>query len=104
MIGGFLDYGENPEAGLLREVLEETGVACRIKAFNCINADHYGPGGPALLNISFTVELLSDDFRPQDDVSELKWFPLTELPPDLSFESDRRALETLRRRWATADG
>ena len=43
----------------------------------------------------FTVRLLSDNFKPQDDVSELKWFSLDSLPDNIAFASDRRALTAL---------
>ena len=94
-IGGFLGYQEEPLEGLKREVREETGVDCEI--IDCITmlADQYGEGGGALMCSHFTVRLLSDDFKPQDDVSELKWFSLDSLPDNIAFASDRRALTAL---------
>jgi ADP-ribose pyrophosphatase YjhB (NUDIX family) len=96
-IGGFLEYKEDPLEGLTREVKEETGVECIIKDFICINSDIYGSGGTALLNTYYTVQLLSDDLHPLDDVSELKWFSLDKLPKNIAFESDRRALAALKK-------
>ena len=63
-----------------------------------MHADTYGPNGPALLNTCFTVELHSDDLRPQDDVTELRWFPLDDLPDNIAFESDRKALQALKKK------
>ncbi len=97
-IGGFLEYEEDPMEGLKREVKEETGADCIIKDFIAMKADVYGPGGQALLNTYFTVQLLSGDLKPQDDVSELKWFVIDELPQNIAFESDRKALAALRRK------
>jgi hypothetical protein len=34
--------------------------------------------------------------KPQDDVSELCWFDLNNLPDDIAFAGDRRALQILR--------
>lgn len=96
IIGGFLDYGEDPVEGLLREVLEETGCECRVLDFIVQTADTYGRDGAALLNSYYSVQMLSDELRPQDDVSELRWFDLDALPDDMPFESDRRALKVLR--------
>jgi len=96
-IGGFLCYGEDPYAGLRREVLEETGVDCIIKDFVTIASGTYGPAGIALLNTYFTVTLLSDKVSPRDDVSELRWFSLDSLPENIPFASDRAALAVLRR-------
>jgi len=95
-IGGFLEYNEDPLEGLKREVSEETGVECIIKDFITISSDVYGSGGIALLNTYYTVQLLSDDVHPCDDVSKLKWFTLDELPENIAFESDRRALAAVK--------
>ena len=97
-IGGFLAYEEDPMAGLKREVKEETGADCIIKDFITMNADVYGPGGQALLNTYFTVQLLSGDLTPQDDVSELKWFVMDKLPQNIAFESDCKALAALKKK------
>ena len=94
-VGGFLDYGEDPLEGLIREVLEETGCECRVLDFIIQAADTYGEAGAALLNSYYTVELLSGTLTPMDDVSELCWFDLDQLPPEIAFISDRRALEAL---------
>lgn len=96
-IGGFLNYGEDPIEGLKREVKEETGVDCIIKEFITMNSGTYGPDGSALLNTYFTVNLLSYDIHPQDDVSELRWFSMDELPRNIAFESDRKALAVLKK-------
>jgi len=95
IVGGFLNYQEDPIEGLIREVREETGVACRIDRFVTMTADVYGDKGQALLNAYFTVKLLSDDVQPHDDVSELRWFPLNALPENIPFASDRKALSAL---------
>jgi len=97
IVGGFLEYGEEPLAGLMREVHEETGCACRVLDFIIQTADTYGEMGTALLNSYYTVELLSGTLTPMDDGSELCWFELGQLPADLPFVSDRRALEALQR-------
>ena len=97
-IGGFLDYGEDPREGLRREVKEETGADCIVKDFVTINTGTYGPGGFALINTYFTVRLLSDEIRPQDDVTELKWFSPDELPDNIPFDTDRKALDEVKKR------
>ncbi len=97
-IGGFLEYGEDPLEALCREVIEETGVPCTITGFVSAHAETYGPGGPALLNLYFTVELKSCDVHPKDDVMHLEWFSLDALPRDIPFESDRKALTALKSR------
>jgi ADP-ribose pyrophosphatase YjhB (NUDIX family) len=97
-IGGFLGYQEEPFDGLKREVREETGVDCDILECITMAAEQYGDGGAGLMCCYFTVRLLSGDFKPQDDVSELAWFSLDNLPEAMPFTSDRRALAVLRER------
>ena len=94
-VGGFLQYGEDPLGGLKREVMEELGVPCEVEEFITMAADTYGTDGPALMTAYFTVRLRSETIRPQDDVTELRWFSLESLPENIAFESDRRALRIL---------
>ncbi|MCX8044573.1 MAG: NUDIX domain-containing protein [Desulfobacterota bacterium] len=96
IIGGFLNYQEDPLEGLVREVREETGVDCTVLDFITMTADIYGEDGQALMNTYFTVKLLSQEFTPQDDVRMLRWFSLDALPDALPFASDRKALAILR--------
>ena len=74
---------------------EELGVACEVDEFITMEADTYGTDGPALMNAYFTVRLAPGAMRPQDDVTELRWFPLDGLPENIAFESDRKALRIL---------
>jgi 8-oxo-dGTP diphosphatase len=103
-VGGFLQYGEDPLTGLKREVKEELGVACEVDEFITMEADTYGADGPALMNAYFTVRLTPGRMRPQDDVTELRWFPLDGLPENLAFESDRKALRVLSQKTKKCSG
>jgi ADP-ribose pyrophosphatase YjhB (NUDIX family) len=103
-VGGFLLYGEDPLVGLRREVKEELGVACEVDEFITMAADTYGANGPALMNAYFTVRLAPGAMRPQDDVTELRWFPLDGLPENIAFESDRKALRILSRKAKRSSG
>ncbi len=96
-VGGFLDYGEEPLEGLMREVLEETGCRCRVLDSIIQTADFYGEGGAALLNSYYTVELLDTNLKPQDDVSELCWFELDCLPADIKIIVATRCTRTWQR-------
>jgi len=103
-VGGFLQYGEDPFEGLKREVKEELGVACEVDEFITMEADTYGTDGPALMNAYFTVRLVPGAMQPQDDVTELRWFPLDALPETIAFESDRKALRILSRKTKRSSG
>jgi len=43
--GGFLEAGEHPEDGAVREVQEETGLKVRLRGFFGAYIDTYGQGG-----------------------------------------------------------
>jgi ADP-ribose pyrophosphatase YjhB (NUDIX family) len=103
-IGGFLRYGEDPLAGLKREVQEELGVACEVDEFITMQEDTYGTDGPALMNTYFSVRLAAGQMRPQDDVTELRWFHLDALPENIAFESDRKALRILSQKKKKSSG
>ncbi len=102
--GGFLEEGEDPIAGLERELREETGLECVVGDFVGTFVDTYGDGGDAraVLNLVWEVRIASGDPTPADDVSELRWFARSALPPDdeLAF----RWLAPALRAWAARRG
>lgn len=100
--GGFLDEGEDPESGLRRELLEETGLTIEIGDFVGMFTDRYGgdDGTTSVLNIVWEATVLSGEPRAADDVSELRWFAPDALPADdeLAFRWVASAL----RAWTSA--
>lgn len=98
--GGFLEEGEDPRDGLRRELLEETGLTIGVGDLVGVFVDTYGegPGAASVLNLVWQAEVVSGEEAPADDVSELRWLPLDQLPPDeeLAF----RWLGPALRAWA----
>jgi ADP-ribose pyrophosphatase YjhB (NUDIX family) len=94
--GGFLEEGEDPEDALRRELREETGLDVEPVAFFGTTTDRYGDGedAPFTLNLYWIVRVLGGEERPDDDVSELRWFAPDELPPpeEIAFENVARVL------------
>ena len=86
-IGGFLEETETPEHALLREVAEETGLEIEPGAYVGTYVDRYGDGDDVVttLNLVFEAHAADGVPRPADDVAELAWFPLDELPPAEEF-------------------
>lgn len=86
-IGGFLEETETPEEALAREVAEETGLDVERGAYVGTYVDRYGDGDDAVttLNLVFEAHAADGAPRPADDVAELAWFPLDELPPAEEF-------------------
>lgn len=79
IIGGFLNSGEHPETGALREALEETGLKTKITGFLGIYMDKYGENGDDTLNIFYTAEIIEGELKAQDDVVSLEWVDIKNL-------------------------
>jgi ADP-ribose pyrophosphatase YjhB (NUDIX family) len=86
-IGGFLDEDEHPDAALRREVLEETSLQIGPGRYVGTYLDRYGDGPDAVTTLNLVFEARAADGRaaPADDVAELAWFALDELPPPAQF-------------------
>jgi ADP-ribose pyrophosphatase YjhB (NUDIX family) len=85
LIGGFLEPGEQPEDGALREVLEETGVEAKIERLVSIEAwpPAVCPNGDKVqcLAITYLCRAVGGEARVNDDEStEVGWFALDDLP------------------------
>jgi ADP-ribose pyrophosphatase YjhB (NUDIX family) len=90
--GGFLESGELPERGLLRELREELGTRATIGRLHGFSIDRYGPGGIPILAMVYVARLA----RPPvagSDVAEVRWFRRDEIPwRQIGFASIRRTL------------
>ena len=73
--GGSLEYGEIPEAAIARETLEETGLSVDIKKLLFIKT-----WLPDRVGIYYLCEVREGTFRPNEEVSEMGYFPLNNLP------------------------
>lgn len=90
--GGFLDAGEHPEAGVVREVDEETGLAVRPDRLIGIYMDRYGEGGDFTLNLYYECTVIGGTERAGDDAVEIGWFPRSAVPENVAFENGRAVL------------
>lgn len=97
--GGFLEEDEEALDGLRRELREETGLEIEPLELAGIWSDRYGGSDDATgtLNLYWTARIVSGEPTPADDVSELRWFSLDDLPPDeeIAFENVAKALRSL---------
>jgi ADP-ribose pyrophosphatase YjhB (NUDIX family) len=90
--GGFLEAGEHPVDGLVREAKEELGVKVEVVGDPVLLATHtYGPDGEYVLTIGFKVRIVEGEPRATDDVAEIKWVSAAELDSlDFAWEHDRK--------------
>jgi 8-oxo-dGTP diphosphatase len=95
--GGFIEPGEHPEQAVRRELMEETGLTVEVGDRVGFFCDTYGDDGMPTLNIVYRARVTGGVERAADDVSEIGWFPLGELPSgeEIAFESGRRAIAAL---------
>ncbi len=89
---GKLDPGESFEEAALREVEEETGLRCELGRL--VGETTYRDNKDRLKLVRFWAMRAGDgDFDPDDEVDDLRWVPLAEAAPLLSYEFDRELVE-----------
>jgi 8-oxo-dGTP diphosphatase len=91
---GKLEEGETFEEAAQREVLEETGLTCRLIRF--IGHTEYldRKGRPKVVAYwAMTVE--AGTFVTNEEVDELRWLAVPDAPQLLSYERDRELLGAL---------
>lgn len=99
VIGGFLEPGEHPEAGLRREVFEETGLKIEVLDMIGFFMDIYDSTYPTL-NICYTGKAISGRLKPGSDIEELRWFEIEKLPKNIAFKNGEKMLKSLKERWS----
>lgn len=91
--GGFLKAGEHPEAGAVRELLEETGLHVRLTGLVGIFMDIYGRAGDATLNVFYSGAVVSGNEAAGSDATRLGWFPVQAIPRHVAFACNRQAIK-----------
>ncbi|MBE7554651.1 MAG: NUDIX hydrolase [Anaerolineales bacterium] len=94
--GGFLEPGEHPEIGAVREILEETGLQVQLGELLGIFMDVYETTGDPTLNIFYTATVAGGEARAGSDAAHLHWFDLDALPHQIAFKSAHKVLALLR--------
>ena len=89
---GKLDPGETFEQAALREVEEETGLRCELGRL--VGETTYRDNKERLKLVRFWAMRAGDgDFDPDDEVDDLRWVPLADATPLLSYDFDRELVE-----------
>lgn len=99
ILGGKVDFLEPLEECAIREAREEAGLEIAIERLLCVT-DHRLPSeGQHWVSPAFLGRLMSGEARncEPDKTSEVRWFPLDQLPPNLTMTA-RNALAAYSRR------
>jgi ADP-ribose pyrophosphatase YjhB (NUDIX family) len=88
---GFMEYGESPANCCKREAKEETNLDVEVTSSFKVYSGADDPRTKAVL-ILYLTRVTSGKPVAGDDASELKYFPLDQLPDNIAFESHIRAL------------
>ncbi len=87
---GKLEHGESWEQAALREVEEETGVACELDGY--AGTTRYDvAGGPK--EVRYYLMTPAGEARAQNEVDEVRWVPVAEAAGLLTHDRDRLLLE-----------
>lgn len=94
IVGGKLDFLESLEACAIREAREEASVEIAIERLLCVT-DHRLPAeGQHWVSPAYLGRILSGQVRNCEPhkTCEVRWFPLTDLPPNLTMTA-RNAIQ-----------
>lgn len=100
IIGGFMEADELPEVAALREGKEETGLDMKILSLLGVYSDRYGEGGDYTLNLHYIAEVTGGEMQAMDDVAELEWIAIQDVPLDEGFQNTKDGLRDLKQWFA----
>ena len=94
--GGFLDYDEELEDGVKRELEEETGLTGielkQMKAYGGVNRD---PRHRTISVVFYGITGRRHEVKGMDDAAEAKWFPIDDLP-SMAFDHEQILQDAIR--------
>ena len=101
IIGGFLNSGEHPKDGALREALEETGTVMKTTGLLGMYMDKYDDNSIDTLNIFYLAEIINGEPTAHDDVAALEWVDIKNLESiNNGFNNTQAALKDLKKLYS----
>lgn len=97
LIGGYLGWDELPEECVVRELKEETGLTGENpRLFGVYGDTNRDKNGRQNVGILYLVDVSGKE-EPLDEVSEVGWFDLDDLPEKIAFDH-RMMIEDYKKR------
>jgi ADP-ribose pyrophosphatase YjhB (NUDIX family) len=82
-VGG-LEFGEQPEEGVIREFFEESGITIQVERLLFADSSRFFRH----VTLMYLCRIVSGEFRESDEVSEMNYFEVNSLPPMIFDEKD----------------
>jgi len=79
---GGLEYGEQPQQAIVREFFEESGLHIRVDKLLFADSapqDHH-------ISLIYLCTIVSGEFKESNEISEMQYFAIADLPPMLLTE------------------
>lgn len=84
--GGHVEYGETVEEAVIREVLEETGLKCKIVRLLGVYSDPRRDPRFHTVSAAFVLKIVSGKLKNSFESTEQKFFSWKNLPQNLGFD------------------
>ncbi len=82
LLGGFFGFGENLSQAIKREVMEESGWEIdNLQLFRINDNPNRAKEDRQNVDMIFIAHAVKQVGKPDNEVAQLKWFPLDALPP-----------------------
>ncbi len=82
--GGGLEYGEQPIEAIVREFFEEANMKIQVEKLLRVASAKEFPH----LSIVYLCKIISGEFKPSHEISEMKYFDVNNLPEMLYAEKE----------------
>lgn len=89
LVGGYLDRNETLSEGIQREIEEETGWQIKnLKLFRINDSPNRKMEDKQNVDMIFIADAIKQLHQTNEEVTQLKWFKITDLPPTAKLAFD----------------